>query len=89
MEAIRERDPVAARRAVFAEILNGERALFGRDVKEHDEEILGGARETKGQGAHDSQVDFLVAVTRGLPSDFVGSMRNHAPTPRYSTSTAK
>lgn len=41
VEAIRERDPVAARRAVVADIRNGERDLFGRDVSQHDEEIWG------------------------------------------------
>lgn len=50
VEAIRERDPVAARRAVIADIRNGESALFGRDVKEHDEEIWGGGEGNKKTG---------------------------------------
>ena len=47
VEAIRKRDPVAARRAVIADIRNGERDLFGRDVSEHEEEIWGRTREVR------------------------------------------
>ena len=48
VDAIRERDPFAARRAVIADIRNGERDLFGHDVKEHDEEIWGASTEDNG-----------------------------------------
>ncbi len=47
VRAIRDRDPIAARRAVIADIRNGERALFDRDVKDHDEEIWGASTGTK------------------------------------------
>lgn len=46
VDAIRKRDPVAARRAVVADIRNGERHLFGRDVSEHDEEIWGPSKDS-------------------------------------------